>query len=94
MNTQQLQEILKRGIGHRLGGVYALNELPTHSEPDKFYICNTQPDWLPGEHWLAIYIGKQRQAEYFDSYGRPPKEAILKLLSTNSDRCVYNSKRL
>lgn len=53
--------------------VFARNELPI-SIP--FYPCsliiNTDTNNLPGKHWIAIYVTKNKEAEYFDSLHQPP----------------------
>lgn len=58
---------------HTFLNVYARNELP-NSVP--FYPCsliiNTDTNNLPGKHWIAIYVTKQKSAEYFDSFNQPP----------------------
>jgi len=34
-------------------------------------VCNTDPSYKPGRHWIAIYIEDGR-GEFFDSIGHRP----------------------
>ena len=36
-----------------------------------FYVYNTDPSWMPGQHWVAQYNDGVR-IRHFDSYGLPP----------------------
>ena len=38
-----------------------------------FIICNTDPSWLSGRHWLAFYFNNENCAEFFDSFGNRPE---------------------
>ena len=41
------------------GGVLASNDLPnTIKHKPVFYIVNTDPSNMPGQHWIVIYIGE------------------------------------
>lgn len=54
-------------------GVFAANELPRKIE--KFpcgIIANTDPNFKPGQHWIAFYLTTPNSGEFFDSYGNPP----------------------
>jgi hypothetical protein len=52
-------------------------------------VCNTDPSWLPGKHWIAFYFPKNDLPEFFDSFGHPPNfftldfALFLKLNSPN-----------
>ena len=35
-------------------------------------IINTDTKNLPGKHWIAIYINREKVAEYFDSLNQAP----------------------
>lgn len=33
-------------------------------------ICNVDPSWLPGSHWVSVFIDRKKDiCEFFDSYG-------------------------
>lgn len=65
-------------------GVYPRNSLPVHPRAGfrdgkcYFFIANTDPDNLPGRHWIAIWVGASpigisgRVGEYFDPLGLHP----------------------
>jgi hypothetical protein len=67
-------------------------------------ICNSDPSTLPGTHWLAIYLYKNKNksttscnAEFFDSFGRPPSHYssfITQFLQLNASRVIYNTKQV
>ena len=68
-------------------GVYPCNHLPVVNNYPASLILNTDPDWKPGEHWLAIYFNEIKEAEFFDSYGfsacHHKFEKYIKLFSTS-----------
>ena len=45
------------------------NRLPAIISYPASLIVNTDPSGKPGEHWLAIYFNKSKEAEFFDSFG-------------------------
>lgn len=78
--TQQLWQAVKTDekIVSQFGGVLASDQLthvalcPNHRP--RLYIVNTDPSWLPGRHWVVIYIPQETNApaEFFDSLGKHP----------------------
>ena len=82
MNNTELEE--KLFSDHRIrdivGGVYASDALPIHAKP-LLHIVNTDPSYMPGKHWLVIYIGEDGYVEYFDPLAiaepRPIVEPIV-----------------
>lgn len=36
-------------------------------------ICNTDPVWLPGKHWVVFYFPEKGLPEFFDSFGKRPE---------------------
>ncbi|KAJ8050089.1 hypothetical protein HOLleu_03153 [Holothuria leucospilota] len=59
-------------------------------------VINLDPSHLPGSHWVAVFISKERHGEYFDSYGLPP--STLSAINTFMNRaCLqhdYNERTL
>lgn len=97
MNTQQLLQVINSDhfIKSKCGGVCALNELPSQVVPDTFFICNTDPSWLQGKHWIVMYFAIDGKAEYFDSFGSFPKEKIIEnFLDKNSTGWSCNNVQL
>ena len=54
-----------------IGGVLPEDMLPKNIS-GKCYIVNSDPSYLPGEHWIAIYFPSQSVPEFFDSLGKTP----------------------
>lgn len=55
-------------------------------------ICNVDPSWLAGRHWICIYIDqKSKIYEFFDSYGQRVTSYGLFFTSLLKFRPVYNS---
>ena len=75
MNSDDIERIL---IGCRptFVGVYSADNLPTAPPSGSVLICNTDPERLPGRHWIAMYL-QNGGGEYFDSLGsEPPKRFV------------------
>ena len=65
------------------GGVLASDELPnTIKHKPVFYIVNTNPSNMPGQHLIVTYIGEN--VDYFDPLGRAPNRIIEHHLSSIS----------
>ncbi|MEL7523459.1 MAG: hypothetical protein AAGJ80_17880 [Cyanobacteria bacterium J06553_1] len=53
-------------------GVFPMDKLPDSvSQLPFLMIVNTHAHNLPGEHWLAIFIDRNRRGEIFDSLAMP-----------------------
>jgi hypothetical protein len=58
-------------------------------------IVNTDPSYLSGTHWIAIFIDPSRQrGEYFDSFGRPPDEHFTSYMNAHCSNWIYNKRQL
>lgn len=56
----------------------------------KFFIMNTDNSYSSGSHWTVIFLPSDTAlSEYFDSFGKPPRNNIIKL-----NDFVYNQKRI
>lgn len=75
MDGLTLDTLMKkdRHIAPFFEGVFASDTLPRqlHKRP-ALLIANTDPITKPGQHWVAFYIGKHGEGEFWDSYGMPP----------------------
>lgn len=72
-------------------GVFACDNLPRPHEIPYSLIANTDKEEDPGEHWIAIYVNSDGQADYFDSYGLPPlKKEFLEFLDEYTKGFSYN----
>ena len=72
-DSHQISSVLKRDhfTNHDFRGVFACDQLPKRYvlRPSGL-VVNTDPSTQPGEHWVAIYIARGGESEYFDSYGQ------------------------
>ncbi len=94
MNTDQVLYVLRKiSAGHTVG-VYASDMLPKDVKKPAALVINDEPHDQPGNHWYALYLPNNKQSIFFDSYGRKPPENILKFLSCNSAKYIYNKKTL
>lgn len=96
MNTiavaQCLQKIAKNSHTY---GVYPSDKLPNVVKKPAIIVCNLDPSSKPGSHWVAIYVSKHNEIEYFDSYGIGPKNINIKsFLKKLSKNYKYNKQRL
>lgn len=96
MDTIELSNILAldRVTARVFRGVYPLDYINKTSFRSGVYICNTQPSTKKGEHWVAVWISRNRRGYYFDSFGLPP---VLPELITFLGKCTswsYNKRPL
>ena len=99
MNTLDIYNKIKKDIISYdiFLGVFSRDQLPS-TRLLRFpctFIINTDKQTEPGEHWLAFYYDKNKNATFFDPCGLSPKvyglEAYLKNTSSNWS---FNSKRI
>lgn len=100
MNNFQLEKLLNHLPEFQ--GVLACDQLrslsPTLQLP-AYFIVNTHPAHMPGEHWLALTLEENGEAAFFDSYGFPPNFShypsnILRFLKKRSSRVWYHDRQL
>lgn len=54
-------------------GVYSRDTLPQNlSSLPSLIVANTDPSYLRGSHWVAIWISGKKVGYFFDSYGLAP----------------------
>ena len=97
MNARELLALSRnnRHTANVIRGVFSSNNLPQKvSIYPSAYICNTDPSYLPGSHWVVFWIDSPHYAEFYDSLGKPPEyydAAFDIFLRNNCRRCVYNN---
>jgi hypothetical protein len=89
MNTNRIERLLVNQLGFQ--GVYSSDTLPP---TPRLLVCNTDPKWKPGEHWIAIYVDKNGRGEYFDSFGMPPNKHFECYMNLKCSRWTFNRKQL
>ena len=77
MNTLEISRVLKENVHtkHRFLGVFSCDTIPKHPIKDTCFVSNTDPQHLPGQHWVAFYVASTGEVYYFDSFGLPPLSA-------------------
>lgn len=77
-------------------GTYALDQLPSELAAGGVYCLNLDPSSRPGIHWCGIAnkVENLSSCVYFDSFGRPPPEAIRESLFSNAKYIYYNDAQI
>lgn len=73
-------------------GVLCKDELPKNLKKGESLIINLDDSTGEGTHWVCL-ININNKLDYFDSYGLPPPEQVLKLNQTQSG-LRYNSSQI
>ena len=61
------------------------------------FICNTDPQHLPGKHWIVFWFQDSYHSECYDSLGHLPGSYNLNFdyfKQRNTVKCVYNNESL
>lgn len=74
MNSNQIKHILKCNTTTRnhFSGVYSINTLKNIKTKPKLIICNTDPSYNPGKHWILFYF-HDNIVDFFDPLGKKPE---------------------
>lgn len=100
MNSRELLTLARnnRHTADVTRGVFSSNTLPQIvSVYPSAYICNTDPSYLPGSHWIVFWIHSPNYAEFYDSLGKLPEHydaAFGVFLQNNCASCVYNNVQI
>ena len=94
MNGSQIEHYLKRYCGDVFMGVYPSDKLPRFITKPALLVCNTDVSYLPGQHWLAIFIDSNGRGEFFDSFGREPSEPFSSFMNEQCRFWTYNDRQL
>ena len=71
MNTKQLWNalILNPVTNKYFDGIFSIDTLQDIKEKPTLIICNTDPSYKPGEHWILFFF-YDKSVDFFDSLGR------------------------
>jgi hypothetical protein len=95
MDSLQLTNFFTKRDSAQFIGVFSSDKLPTKIKYPVALIVNTAPSTNPGDHWIAIYITRNRDGYYFDSFGRPPTvSSIISFLKKNCKTIDFNTKQI
>ena len=74
MNTKQLWQSLTNNCRtvNYFNGVYSYNNLGEITKRPKLIICNTDPSYRSGEHWVLFLFNNDNSVDFFDSMGKEP----------------------
>ena len=96
MNSTQISSILHSTIESSFWGVCASDKLP--KQINKYpvgFVMNVDSSDQPGSHWVAVYIDRHQQGNYFDSYGYKPSVSVLShFLNANCRSWQCNNKQI
>jgi len=72
-------------------GTFAINEMPKKMNPKSFFVCNTDPSYLSGKHWLAFVKLDDKYCEIFDSLGVKINEIQAHFNFNERINFIYNT---
>lgn len=76
-------------------GTFSIDTLPKKVNYPSCLIFNNQRSDQPGQHWVALYFGKNKKTEFFDSFGGSPRDyKIDNYLQSHASSTVYNKRVL
>ena len=80
-------------------GVYSKDKLPTNGACGS-YVINLESEYddkgklNQGSHWTALFINKNHQAGYFDSFGFQAPQEILNLCKKRGKLISWSNKEI
>ena len=94
MNGFEIEKALRKTLGETFKGVFSCDEwkkIPL-SKPPAAYVFNTSPSSQDYGHWCSTFVNKNREAIFFDSFGRSPTELKFdKFLKRHSKSWKYSN---
>lgn len=99
MNSIQIEEILSRDSTTRkyFLGVFPSNHLPLNIECYPVcFVCNVDSCSELGSHWVAFFLSKPDEMEFFDSYGNAPSffQGSISNYTSRFSHVTYNPIKL
>jgi hypothetical protein len=97
MNGDEISKLLRKDkvANKYFYGVYPIDMLPNINFIPASLVLNTDPSYLPGAHWIAVYIDRNRECFFFDSFGYHPSiYKVEKYLRTISTSITYNKSQI
>ena len=84
MNTGQLEHALRTNqlTSKLFRSVVAADRLPTSVNQRGAYVVNTDPHYLPGQHWVVLHFTSDHVV-YFDPMGTPIAKHLLDQLRSS-----------
>jgi len=71
METNEFYPIFRKVpyLENHFLGVFPIDKIPSTIKPKCFFVCNTDPSYLAGKHWIAFINIDKNECEIFDSLG-------------------------
>ena len=96
LSEEKMSRLIKRNADKftqdAFQGFYSIDTLPESIARYPFFmIVNTQARNLEGEHWLIVFIDKERRGEIFDSFALPLANILIRWINRFS-RSFSNNK--
>lgn len=91
MDTKDIERVLNADCREMFQGVFSVDTLP---ERPRLLVCNTDPSYKPGQHWIAIFVDSKGHGEFFDSFGRRPDYRFERYMNEHCIAWTYNKRQL
>jgi len=76
-------------------GTFSHDTIPDLFNTNFSAIINYHMHSQPGSHWVTIYNHpKKKYVEFFDSFGLPPSNIIIKKLKQTGKKVLYNTSKI
>ena len=95
MNADAINNVLRARCRGFLG-VFAADRLPSRLPPTRpiLLVANIDAHDKPGQHWVALYIGRDSRGEYFDSLAQKPIDRFKRYLDRFCNSWIQNERQL
>jgi hypothetical protein len=90
-SDEQLRKIAKQ-LGFKLNYVGFAEDLP-NKLPTGINIINLGDESIGGSHWTLMFLDK-KNVYYFDSYGTPPEDSIVRLAEEAGYQLYWTTKQV
>jgi len=93
METKEFRPIFQK-IPHletHFLGVFPIDQIPKRIKPKCFFVCNTDPSYLKGKHWIAFVNIEKNYCEIFDSLGVKINELQTYFKFSQKLNFIYNT---
>jgi len=90
MNTEEIRRPLQN-VKH-FYDVYSIDMLP--ARPRGILVCNLDPSYRRGIHWVCICVDDGTRGDYFDTFWRALPKTLKDYMNAYCERWTYNSRQI